>query len=316
MLAKSNPPQNLYSHSLNTAEIALQLSHILPRLSILSGKENFFELLFLASYLHDWGKVHIEFQKKLKGERNKWSNQRHEQFSAPFVRTLNINQNEIELLSRVVLAHHKNFEELSKRLFSEKEREYLDKEIYEFHVNLQKNVFCKNSIEYLKYLQRFLAEHYSANFTGNACSFKTIKLEGIRDPFVTYLSNFKAEIETWDESTKLKHVFFIGGLKQCDHLASGGIKEIMKLTEKQFVFLTGPSHAEEVARRKLTYLTLTSTSKATASKVASLIDDPTIRIRLTDGVGGLEYASVLKNIYAIAAGLSHSIGYGDNFLAV
>jgi glycerol-3-phosphate dehydrogenase (NAD(P)+) len=82
------------------------------------------------------------------------------------------------------------------------------------------------------------------------------------------------------------------------------------------VVLTGPSHAEEVAMEKLTYLTLASSEKESAKRVASLIRNSYVRTIISDDIFGTEYAAVMKNIYAIGAGICVGLGYGDNFLAV
>jgi len=80
--------------------------------------------------------------------------------------------------------------------------------------------------------------------------------------------------------------------------------------------LAGPTHAEEVAMERLSYLTIASQNKNLAKKVASLFDCFYIRPVLSDDIFGTEYASVLKNIMAIASGIYHGLGYGDNFQAV
>lgn len=82
------------------------------------------------------------------------------------------------------------------------------------------------------------------------------------------------------------------------------------------VIITGPSHAEEVAMEKLTYLTLASQDESKAKKVASLLKNHFLRTIISDDIFGTEYAAVMKNIYAIAAGICTGLGYGDNFLAV
>jgi glycerol-3-phosphate dehydrogenase (NAD(P)+) len=82
------------------------------------------------------------------------------------------------------------------------------------------------------------------------------------------------------------------------------------------VIITGPSHAEEVAMEKLTYLTIASQDNTRAKKVAGYLKNHYIKTILSDDIFGTEYAAVMKNIYAIAAGICIGLGYGDNFLAV
>ena len=80
--------------------------------------------------------------------------------------------------------------------------------------------------------------------------------------------------------------------------------------------LAGPCHAEEVAREKLSYLTIAAINETQAAKFAKLIESDYIFTTLSDDIWGTEYAAVLKNIIAIAAGIAHGLRYGDNFHAV
>lgn len=80
--------------------------------------------------------------------------------------------------------------------------------------------------------------------------------------------------------------------------------------------ITGPCHAEEVALEKLSYLTLAATDNALAERIESLIRCRYINTCTNNDLYGAEYAAVLKNIYAIGAGIAHGLGYGDNFHAV
>ena len=85
---------------------------------------------------------------------------------------------------------------------------------------------------------------------------------------------------------------------------------------EDIVVISGPCHAEEVALEKLSYLTIASTSNELATKFASFLNTRYIKTNISDDIYGTEYAAVLKNIYAVASGICHGVGYGDNFQAV
>lgn len=80
--------------------------------------------------------------------------------------------------------------------------------------------------------------------------------------------------------------------------------------------ISGPSHAEEAARQKLTYLTVASTNKAFAENVREQLSCNYIKTTYSTDMTGIECAAVLKNIYAIATGMCRGLGYGDNIIAV
>ena len=78
----------------------------------------------------------------------------------------------------------------------------------------------------------------------------------------------------------------------------------------------GPCHAEEVAAEKLSYLTFSGTDQTTAAGIAAYFKTEYLNTMVNNDVWGVQYAAVLKNIYALGAGIAHGLEYGDNFLSV
>lgn len=78
----------------------------------------------------------------------------------------------------------------------------------------------------------------------------------------------------------------------------------------------GPSHAEEVAMERLTYLTIGCSNVDKARSFSEKLASNYVKTKTSQDVIGIEYASVLKNVYAIAAGMCYGLKYGDNFQAV
>ncbi|HEX4886606.1 MAG TPA: NAD(P)H-dependent glycerol-3-phosphate dehydrogenase [Luteibaculaceae bacterium] len=80
--------------------------------------------------------------------------------------------------------------------------------------------------------------------------------------------------------------------------------------------ICGPCHAEEVALEKLSYLTLACQDLEIARKLADVMACRYIKTTVSDDLFGTELSAVLKNVYAVAAGICHGLRYGDNFQAV
>ncbi|SDS31635.1 NAD(P)H-dependent glycerol-3-phosphate dehydrogenase [Winogradskyella sediminis] len=80
--------------------------------------------------------------------------------------------------------------------------------------------------------------------------------------------------------------------------------------------IAGPCHAEEVALERLSYLTIACDDVKKAQAIANNLSSDYIKTKTSDDIIGIEYAVMLKNIYAIAAGIAHGLGYGDNFQSV
>lgn len=109
----------------------------------------------------------------------------------------------------------------------------------------------------------------------------------------------------------IKGIIPESGLVVGDHL----IKKY-GLSTDQIGVISGPCHAEEVALEKLSYLTLACVDERNAQKLAAYLESDYIKTKISRDVVGIEYATMLKNIYAIAAGIAHGVGYGDNFQSV
>ena len=80
--------------------------------------------------------------------------------------------------------------------------------------------------------------------------------------------------------------------------------------------IAGPCHSEEIALERLSYLTFCCKKKENAELLAALFATPYLKAVTGNDIYGIEYASILKNVYAIAAGICHGLGHGDNFSAV
>ena len=84
----------------------------------------------------------------------------------------------------------------------------------------------------------------------------------------------------------------------------------------RFGVVSGPTHAEEVALERLSYLTVACKGREMAELMAAQLNCRYIRTIISTDIYGIEYAGIIKNIVALCAGVAHGLGYGDNFIAV
>lgn len=94
------------------------------------------------------------------------------------------------------------------------------------------------------------------------------------------------------------------------------IHQTYKIPYENIGVITGPCHAEEVAMERLSYLTIACQTESYAVCLAESLQSHYISCKISDDIIGTEYAAMLKNIYALAAGIAHGLGYGDNYQAV
>lgn len=107
-----------------------------------------------------------------------------------------------------------------------------------------------------------------------------------------------------------------GILPQTNVMLNDYLKEKFLFRIDDYFAVLGPCHAEEVAAEKLSYLTFSGVDMEMNKKIASFFKTPYINTILNKDIYGVQYAAVLKNIYAVGAGIAHGLDYGDNFLSV
>lgn len=107
-----------------------------------------------------------------------------------------------------------------------------------------------------------------------------------------------------------------GILPQDNLLLNDYLKLNFNLPLSDYFTIMGPCHAEEVAAEKLSYLTFSGQDEATTSAIAAAFTTSYLNTVVNHDVYGVQYAAVLKNIYALGAGMAHGLDYGDNFLSV
>ena len=136
--------------------------------------------------------------------------------------------------------------------------------------------------------------------------------------FVTpspYLKNHLKKLKT-----RIKDKFIVTAIKgivpEENMVCSDYFHEVYDVPYDNLACIGGPSHAEEVALERLSYLTVACADVEKAQALTGVLASNYIKTKTSDDVVGIEYASVLKNVYAIAAGICSGLKYGDNFPAV
>ena len=107
-----------------------------------------------------------------------------------------------------------------------------------------------------------------------------------------------------------------GILPDCNLLLNDYLAQQPDFDLQRYVAITGPCHAEEVAFERLSYLTFSGLNDDLTGAVAKAFNNSYISTTFNHDIWGAQFAAVLKNIYAIGAGMSHALDYGDNFLSV
>jgi glycerol-3-phosphate dehydrogenase (NAD(P)+) len=131
-----------------------------------------------------------------------------------------------------------------------------------------------------------------------------------------YVQPALEQIEITDLSKKKIISAVKGIIPQENKLMNDYLKEKWDLPLENYFTVMGPCHAEEVAAEKLSYLTFSGVDESSAEMIAGAFKTPYINTVVNTDIYGVQYAAILKNIYALGAGIAHGLEYGDNFQSV
>ena len=246
LLAKSNPETTLQEHINDVLLMVNVLKESFTNIDSIVTKNDFWQLLRLSAIFHDLGKSHNEFQNVLQGKSNHWSFQRHELFSLPFVMGLNYKNN--NLIYKVVAGHHKDYQTIIEKLneYGEDDDSGLDLDgignVPTFEESFKKNIPIDDVFS--------LLNDFDVNISKpNLHNPKKIIQNYLRESF----QNFSELIEL---------LLLVGAFKQCDHLASAGLKKIEKLEIQDFNYLYTSGyrfyHHQQQAAEKIGNVILTA----------------------------------------------------------
>ena len=175
------------------------------------------------------------------------------------------------------------------------------------HINLN-----KHNPNYLSSAELHPSQLDLSNDINKAVSNYDILIFAIPSAFLTL------ELEKLTKSLERKIVFSAikGIVPETGLIVGEHFYKKHNVPYKNIGVITGPCHAEEVAMERLSYLTIACQDEDKAKTVAGSLQSRYIRVKISDDIIGTEYAAMLKNIFSIAAGISHGLGYGDNFQSV
>lgn len=107
-----------------------------------------------------------------------------------------------------------------------------------------------------------------------------------------------------------------GILPESNLLLNDYLAQIIDFDLNTYMAITGPCHAEEVADERISYLTFSGLNDDLTDAMAKAFGNTYIYTTTNHDIWGVQFAAVLKNIYAIGAGMAHALDYGDNFQSV
>ena len=188
--------------------------------------------------------------------------------------------------------------------------------VVNWYVRTEEDVqFIKNKGRNSKYLQSVVFDKSKINPSSSIRETVTnseIIILAIPSPFLD------TELKKISDLIIGKTIFSAlkGVIPESHLIVSEHLNEFYKVPFSKIGIITGPCHAEEVALEKLSYLTVACKNEKNGREMANSLMSSYINVKFSKDTMGVEYAAMLKNVYAIVAGICHGLGYGDNFQSV
>lgn len=231
VLAKSKPEVTLAQHIDDCLNIWQQLSLCFSRLPIQDASE-FWSVLWDALVFHDTGKSHREFQRVLYGRPSAlkaWCQQRHELFSLFYIHQSSLSEKEKRVLYYVVAGHHKNREEILRHCTQMYDVDYSGFGDTEGVLSYDAECAKLFKVKTWKILTNYGFSQKSSAASSRESSESFALLPLLREVYQHPIHS--------DDADYIWRLLLVGMMKQCDHLASAGIKKLYRLSDANFSFL-------------------------------------------------------------------------------
>lgn len=221
--AKSDK-QTLIEHTNDLLKVYENIKNFYPEVVLISQNSHFWEYLFWAIYLHDFGKIASGFQRSLFDKEFNWK-YRHEILSSSFVYELDYDKKIQDLISLAVVTHHKDLNTLKRYKTTGYSCKHNRQEW------LEKIQELKTNYEYIKTLQENFSKNYQSKLTNSTIADKVFEGFTFKDTFKLTINNYIEDVEEDEISLTLTPLLLKGFLVACDHLASAGRTEIPIMPE-------------------------------------------------------------------------------------
>jgi glycerol-3-phosphate dehydrogenase (NAD(P)+) len=163
----------------------------------------------------------------------------------------------------------------------------------------------------------------SVNFNTELLHLTTSSAEVFRDSDAIIIATPSAyvipglDVITASDCAGKKIISAVKGMLPEDNLLLNDyLHQKLDFNVQDYCTIMGPCHAEEVAAEKLSYLTFSGINESVTEEIAGHFKTPYINTVVNSDIYGVQFAAILKNIYALGAGIAHGLEYGDNFLSV